>query len=36
VPVPAAPGRSRAHSLVEVTVADLGRIAAGESIDLLH
>jgi HAD superfamily hydrolase (TIGR01509 family) len=36
VPVPAAPGRSCAHSLVEVTVADLGRIAAGESIDLLH
>ncbi|GAA4354876.1 HAD family hydrolase [Angustibacter luteus] len=35
VPVPAAPGRSRAHSLAEITVADLGRIAAGETIDLL-
>ena len=35
VPVPAAPGRSRAHSLTEITVADLGRIAAGEAIDLL-
>lgn len=35
VPVPAAPGRSRAHSLAEVTVDDLGRIAAGEVLDLL-
>ena len=35
VPVPAAPGRSRAHSLAEVTVADLASIAAGETIDLL-
>ncbi len=35
VSVPAALGRSRAHSLAEVTVADLARIAAGETIDLL-
>ncbi|GAB3590997.1 HAD family hydrolase [Angustibacter peucedani] len=35
VPVPAAPGRSRAHSLAEITVDDLARIAAGEAIDLL-
>ena len=35
VPVAAAPGRSRAHSLAEVTIADLGRISAGECIDLL-
>jgi HAD superfamily hydrolase (TIGR01509 family) len=35
VPIDAAPGRSRAHSLVEVTVADLARIAGGEAIDLL-
>jgi HAD superfamily hydrolase (TIGR01509 family) len=33
-PVPAAQGRSRVTSLAEVTVADLGRIAAGECIDL--
>ncbi len=35
VSVPAAPGRSRAHSLTEVTLDDLGRIGAGEVIDLL-
>jgi HAD superfamily hydrolase (TIGR01509 family) len=35
VRVPRAPGRSRANSLAEITVADLARIAAGESIDLV-
>ncbi|KQX66546.1 HAD family phosphatase [Angustibacter sp. Root456] len=35
VHVPAAPGRSRANSLAEITVADLARIAAGETIDLV-
>ena len=35
VHVPAAPGRSRANSLAEVTVADLGRIASGEVFDLV-
>ena len=35
VHVPAAPGRSRVNSLAEVTVADLGRIAAGVMIDLV-
>jgi HAD superfamily hydrolase (TIGR01509 family) len=35
VAVPQAPGRSRANSLAEVTVADLGRIAWGESFDLV-
>jgi HAD superfamily hydrolase (TIGR01509 family) len=35
VHVPPAEGRSRANSLAEITVADLARIAAGESIDLV-
>jgi HAD superfamily hydrolase (TIGR01509 family) len=35
VHVPSAPGRSRVNSLAEVTVADLARIAAGETIDLV-
>jgi HAD superfamily hydrolase (TIGR01509 family) len=35
VPIPPAPGRSRAPGLAEVTLADLGRVASGEVIDRL-
>jgi len=35
VPVPAEPGLSRVTSLVDLTLADLRRVAAGEVIDLL-
>jgi beta-phosphoglucomutase-like phosphatase (HAD superfamily) len=33
VPIPAASGRSRVSSLVELTLRDLARICAGEVID---